>query len=344
MDLFTRKSRFYLLAFLRHDLKASVTVFFVALPLCLGISLASGALVYSGLIAGIIGGLLVSLLSGSQLSVAGPAAGLTAICASAISDLGGLEVFFLSVAIGGLLQVLLGVFKLGGFTHLIPSAVIKGMLAAIGIILMSKQVPLLIGYDQPDFWRNEFFNIITLNHAFSHIQDLVHSISPAVIGISMFCFLLIWIWDNHTPAKWKIFPSSFLIVLIGSLLALLSGKFLPAQALTPAQYVNMPRNLFAQVRLPDFNQLFHHAAIWKYAVFIAVVASLETLLSIEAVDKLDPYNRITPQNRELMAQGAANAISGLLGGLPITAVIVRSSANAEAGARTRLSRLPRCPC
>jgi MFS superfamily sulfate permease-like transporter len=337
MDLFTRKSRFYLLAFLRHDLKASVTVFFVALPLCLGISLASGAPVYSGLIAGIIGGLLVSLLSGSQLSVAGPAAGLTAICASAIVDLGGLEVFFLSVTIGGLLQVLLGVFKLGGFTHFIPSAVIKGMLAAIGIILMSKQVPLLIGYGEPDFWRNEFFNIITFNHAFSHIKDLVQSISPTVIGISLFSFLLIWIWDNHTPKKWKIFPSSILIVVIGSMLALLIAQFLPALALSPTQYVNVPGKLFAQVRFPDFSQLFHHSAIWKYAVFIAVVASLETLLSVEAVDKLDPYNRITEQNRELLAQGAANTLSGLLGGLPVTAVIVRSSANAEAGARTKLS-------
>ena len=337
MDLFTRKSRFYLLAFLRHDLKASVTVFFVALPLCLGISLASGAPVYSGLVAGIIGGLVVSLLSGSQLSVAGPAAGLTAICATAITDLGAPEVFFLSVLIAGMLQFLLGIFKLGGFTHFIPSAVIKGMLAAIGVILISKQVPLLIGYGKPDFWRNELFNIITFNHAFSNIKDLVKSITPGVILISALSFALLQVWEGLVPKKWHILPTSFLIVLFGTLLALTWKIFFPALALTEEQYVNMPANLFAQVRLPDFGQLFHHGDIWKYSVIIAVVASLETLLSIEAIDKLDPYNRITPQNRELMAQGAANTLSGLLGGLPITAVIVRSSANAEAGARTRLS-------
>jgi len=337
MDLFTRKSRFYLLAFLRHDLKASVTVFFVALPLCLGISLASGAPVYSGLVAGILGGLLVSLLSGSQLSVAGPAAGLTAICATAITELGGPEVFFLSVLIAGMLQFLLGVFKLGGFTHFIPSAVIKGMLAAIGVILMSKQVPLLIGYGKPDFWRNELFNIITFNHAFSHIKDLVKSITPGVILISVLSFAVLQIWENLVPKKWHVVPTSFLIVLLGALLAWFWKLFLPSLALSDEQYVNMPRNLFSQVRFPDFSQLFHHADIWKYSVVIAVVASLETLLSIEAIDKLDPYNRITPQNRELMAHGVANAASGLLGGLPITAVIVRSSANAEAGARTKLS-------
>src|SRR6185436_10709549 len=158
--------------FLRHDLNASITVFFVALPLCLGVSLASGAPVYSGLIAGIIGGIIISLISNSALSVSGPAAGLTAICASAITDLGAIEIFFLSVSIAGLLQIILGVFKLGGFTHFIPSAVIKGMLAAIGILLISKQIPLLVGYDKPDFWRNELFNILTFNHSFKLFSEL----------------------------------------------------------------------------------------------------------------------------------------------------------------------------
>src|SRR5437016_7025300 len=157
MSLVSRRTKFYFLSFLKHDFKASITVFFVALPLCLGISLASGAPVYSGLIAGIIGGLVVSLISKSSLSVSGPAAGLTAICAAAVTHLGGIEIFFLSVSIGGLLQILLGIFRLGGFTHFIPSAVIKGMLAAIGIILMSKQIPLLIGYNKPDFWTKELF-------------------------------------------------------------------------------------------------------------------------------------------------------------------------------------------
>src|SRR6187399_2286815 len=155
MDLIKRKTRFYFLSFLKHDFKASITVFFVALPLCLGISLASNAPLYSGLISGIIAGIVVGLISKSHISVSGPAAGLTAICASAITELGSIEIFFLSVAVAGLIQILLGVFKLGGFTHFIPSTVIKGMLAAIGIILISKQIPLLMGYDKADFWTKE---------------------------------------------------------------------------------------------------------------------------------------------------------------------------------------------
>src|SRR5690242_10383308 len=166
MKISNRRVKFYFLSFLKHDFKASITVFFVALPLCLGISLACNAPVYSGLLAGIIGGIVVPLISKSELSVSGPAAGLTAICAAAITSFGSIEIFFLSVAIAGLLQILLGVCRLGGFTYFIPSAVIKGMLAAIGIILMSKQIPLLLGFDKPDFWRNELFNIITFNHGF----------------------------------------------------------------------------------------------------------------------------------------------------------------------------------
>src|SRR6267154_347264 len=172
MALISRKARFYFLSFIKHDFRASITVFFVALPLCLGISLACNAPVYSGLVAGIIGGLVVPLISKSQLSVSGPAAGLTAICAAAITHLGAIEIFFLSVCIAGLLQVLLGVFRLGGFTHFIPSAVIKGMLAAIGILLISKQIPLLVGYDKPDFWRKELFNIITFTNGFQYVNDL----------------------------------------------------------------------------------------------------------------------------------------------------------------------------
>lgn len=155
MSIINRKTRFYFLSFLKHDFKASITVFFVALPLCLGISLASNAPLYSGLISGIVAGLVVGLISKSHISVSGPAAGLTAICAAAIIESGSIEIFFLSVAIAGLIQVLLGVFKLGGFTHFIPSTVIKGMLAAIGIILISKQIPLLLGYDKADFWTKE---------------------------------------------------------------------------------------------------------------------------------------------------------------------------------------------
>lgn len=339
INLLSKRSKFFYLSFLKHDLKAGITVFFVALPLCLGISLASNAPMYSGLLAGIIGGLIIPAISRSELSVSGPAAGLTSICAAAITNLGAIEIFFLSVLIAGLLQILLGVFRLGGFTQFIPSAVIKGMLAAIGIILMSKQIPLLLGYDQPDFWRNELFNIITFNHGFEHINDLYQHSSAGAIVIALFAFVVLIGWKKYIAHKIGFLPASFIVVATGVLLALFFKISLPALQLSAAQYVSIPPNIFSQIKFPDFNSLFHNALVWKYALVICFVATLETLLSIEAIDKIDPYHRITPQNRELVAQGTGNFFSGLLGGIPITAVIVRSSANAEAGGKTRLSAI-----
>jgi MFS superfamily sulfate permease-like transporter len=337
MDYKGSKTAKYVQSLLHNDFKASITVFFVAVPLCLGISLASGAPVYSGIISGIIGGVIVSILSGSELSVSGPAAGLTAICAAAITQMGGLQLFFLSVSLAGAFQALLGIFRLGGFTHFIPSSVIKGMLAAIGIILISKQIPLLIGYDQPDFWTNELFNILTLDHAFDHLGKLyVHSSIGAVI-ISILSLLLIILWNKKVAVKLPFIPSSFIVVLFATILAFLFKKYLPSFQLKSGQFVSVPPHVISNIRFPDFRFIFSNTIIWKNAVVICFVATLETLLSLEAVDKLDPYNRISPQNRELMAQGSGNFLSGLLGGLPITAVIVRSSANVEAGARSKLS-------
>jgi MFS superfamily sulfate permease-like transporter len=337
MSNIRRKTRFYFLSFLKHDFKASITVFFVALPLCLGISLASNAPLYSGLIAGILGGIVVGLISKSDISVSGPAAGLFAICASAITELGSIEIFFLSVAIAGLIQILLGVFRLGGFTHFIPSTVIKGMLAAIGIILISKQIPLLLGYDKADFWTKELFNVLSFSHAFDHVKNIYYNSSPGAIIIALSSLGLLILFGKKLTQKFSFLPTSFIVVLYGVLMALLFKHFIPALALKPTQFVNVPDHLLSQIKFPDYHSLFSNTAIWKNAVVICIVATLETLLSVEAVDKLDPYNRITPQNRELVAQGTANFFSGLLGGLPITAVIVRSSANAEAGARTKLS-------
>jgi MFS superfamily sulfate permease-like transporter len=332
-----RKIRFFFLSFLKHDFKASITVFFVALPLCLGISLASGAPVYSGIISGIVGGLIVSLISKSELSVSGPAAGLTAICAAAILKLGSIEIFFLSVAIAGVLQIIFGLVKLGGFTHFIPSAVIKGLLAAIGIILISKQIPAIIGYDKPDFWSNELFNIISLDHVFSNVKSLYHHLGAGPVIISVLSLIFLSVWKRTLAYKMSFIPASFLTVVFGCLLALGFKKYIPSLALDPSQFVSIPQNFISQIKFPDFHSLFSNAEIWKTGIIIFFVATLESLLSIEAIDKLDPYNRITPQNRELIAQGTGNLFSGLLGGLPVTAVIVRSSANAEAGARTKLS-------
>jgi len=339
MDFLKRHAKFYLLSFLKHDFKASISVFFVALPLCLGISLASNAPLYSGLISGIIGGILIGIISKSHLSVSGPAAGLTAICAGAITELGSLQIFFLSIAVAGIIQVVLGVFKLGGFTHFIPSAVIKGMLAAIGIILIAKQIPLLLGYDEASFWTKELFNIITFKNAFSHVKNIYHHSSKGAIVIAMVSLALLIAWRRTMAKRIPFVPTSFIIVVFGTLRAFLFQQFIPALALKPQQFVNLPSNLFSDIKLPDYRAVFSNTGILKNAIIICIVASLETLLSIEAIDKIDLYNRITPQNRELIAQGTGNFLSGILGGLPITAVIVRSSANAEAGARTKLSAI-----
>lgn len=339
MDLIKRHAKFYLLSFLKHDFKASITVFFVALPLCLGISLASNAPLYSGLISGIIGGILIGIISKSHLSVSGPAAGLTAICAGAVTELGSLQIFFLSVAVAGIIQILLGVFKLGGFTHFIPSAVIKGMLAAIGIILITKQIPLLVGYDEASFWTKELFNMITFKNAFSHVKNIYQHSSKGAIVIAIASLALLIVWKRTLAKRIPFLPTSFLVVVFGTLLAFLFHQFVPALALKPQQFVNLPSNLFSDIKLPDYKAIFTNTDILKTAVVICIVASLETLLSIEAIDKIDLYNRITPQNRELIAQGTGNLLSGILGGLPITAVIVRSSANAEADARTKLSAI-----
>lgn len=327
------------LHYLRQDFRAGITVFFVALPLCLGISLASNAPVYSGLIAGIIGGILVTMISGSHISVSGPAAGLTAICAAAITQLGGLELFYLAVALAGVLQILLGAFKLGGFTHFIPSAVIKGMLAAIGVLLIAKQIPFLIGFDQPDFWTRDLFNIFSFRTGFDYVKNLYHHSSLTTIIISVSSMALLILWKHTLAKKISFIPTSFIVVLFGSVLAYSLKQYYPQYALLPEQFVQVPENMFKDAQLPDPGKLFSNPAIWKNAIVICLVASLETLLSVEAVDKLDPYNRITPQNRELVAQGSGNLASGLLAGIPITAVIVRSSANAEAGGRTKLSSL-----
>lgn len=338
MQLFNRKRKFLLHSFVKHDFKASINVLFVALPLCLGISLASGAPVYSGLIAGVVGGILVGAISGSQLSVSGPAAGLTAICVGVIAEVNSLQLFFLTVSVAGLLQVLLGLFRLGGFTSFIPSAVIKGMLAAIGLLLIIKQLPLLIGYDQPDFWTNELVNVFKLNNVFSHIDNMYHHISAGAIVIAAVAFVLMVVWKKKFAQQLSFIPASFIMVITGVALAYLF-RSIPFLQLKPSQYVNIPANLLSQINLQDVTMITSNVAIWKNAVIICFVATLETLLSIEAIDKIDSHNRITPQNRELIAQGSGNIVTGLLGGIPITAVIVRSAANASAGAKTKASSI-----
>lgn len=259
-------------SFLKYDFKASITVFFVALPLCLGISLASNAPVYSGLIAGIIGGIVISWISKSHLSVSGPAAGLTAICAAAITELGAIEIFFLSIAVAGVFQMLLGAFKLGGFTHFIPSAVIKGMLTAIGIILISKQVPLIIGYDQPDFWTNQLFNIFTFHHGFKHIGDLYRHTSAGSLIISVLALTALFVWKKKLSNKIPFIPTSFITVLAGVLLAFAFNSIFTSHQIKPSQFVSIPDNIFTGIKFPKFGELFNHAEIWRNAIVICFVA------------------------------------------------------------------------
>jgi len=332
-----RKIKYYRLLWLKHDLPAGLSVFLVALPLCLGIALASGAPLYSGLLSGIIGGLVVSFLSKSQLGVSGPAAGLTTVVAASIISLGDYKIFLLAVMIAGLFQILLGLFKLGSIANYFPSAVIKGMLAAIGIILISKQIPLAIGYDQPDFWSSGFLQLFTSKHFHGNFENLNLHITRGAIFITLISLTVLIILQHPSTKKLKIIPAPLLAVAIGIITNVLFTKAASAFSLRETQLVNIPSNVFSNISFPDFSKLFSNLEIWKDGVIIGLLATLETLLCVEAVDKLDQHNRITPVNRELLAQGIGNMTCGLLGAIPITAVVVRGAANADAGARTKLS-------
>ena len=327
---------------LPNDFAASIVVFLVALPLCLGIALGSNAPLFSGIIAGIVGGIVIGLLSGSQLSVSGPAAGLTAIVVVAIGKLPSFEAFLLGVVLCGVFQIILGFIRAGILGDYVPNCVIKGMLAAIGIILILKQLPHLIGYDK-NFLGDESFLQRDNENTFSGILRAFSAITPgaAIIGgISLIIFIA---WEKFIAKKkfGKAVPAPLVVVLLAVGLNVLFNAISPAYTLGPEHLVNIPianspGEFFSFFTSPDWSQ-FTNKQVWITGVTIALVASLETLLSIEAIDDLDPYQRVTPTNRELKAQGVGNLVSGLIGGLPITSVIVRSSANVNAGARSKMS-------
>jgi MFS superfamily sulfate permease-like transporter len=332
-----RTIRYYRIIWLKNDLPAGLSVFFVALPLCLGIALASGAPLYSGLLSGIIGGLVVSLISGSQLAVSGPAAGLTTVVSASIVAHGDYRVFLLSVIVAGLFQLALGLLKLGVIAYYFPSSVIKGMLAAIGIILISKQIPIALGYDQPDFWTSGIFNLFTDQHFMTNIENFNLHISRGVIIIAVLALLILVLFQRPAFRKLKIIPASLIVVIVGILTSLIFDYTGSGLSLKASQLVHIPSNLFSDISFPRFNQFFSAKDIWKDGIIIGLLATSETLLCIEAIDKLDRRNRITPVNRELVAQGIGNITCGILGAIPITAVVVRGSANVDAGARTKLS-------
>ena len=332
-----------LLSNLKHDLPASVVVFFVALPLCLGIALASGAPLFSGLIAGIIGGIVVGSLSGSQVGVSGPAAGLAAIVLTAIGDLGGFQNFLLAVVLGGLIQLLFGILRAGIIGYYFPSSVIKGMLTGIGIIIILKQIPHFFGYESPegDF---SFFQHNGEN-TFSGIFNALKYISPGATLIAFLSLAILLLWSNVLSKKARIFEliqGPLVAVAVGILFVVITSDN-AYWAIQSQQLVSVPvpeniNSFFGQFSFPNFG-VIGKPQIWITAFTIALVASLETLLCVEATDKLDPEKRVTPTNRELIAQGTGNFISGLIGGLPVTQVIVRSSANIQSGGKTKMAAI-----
>jgi len=330
---------------LPNDLMSSIVVFLVALPLCLGVALASNAPLFSGIISGIIGGIAVGLASKSHLSVSGPAAGLTAIVSVAVITLQTWDVFLVAVVICGILQMALGFFKAGIIGDYVPNSVIKGMLAAIGLILILKQLPHLIGYDS-NFEGDESFQQTDKDNTFSGIFSAFNHITPIAALIGIVCIVFYFLWEKLTSAKKgfiKRVPAPLLIVVIGVALNYFAGQINPSNALTGEHLVRIPvassaSAFFSFFTHPDWSQLFNPEVL-KIGVTLALVASLESLLSIEAVDDLDPFQRVTPTSRELKAQGLGNIISGLVGGLPVTSVIVRSSANVNAGAKTKMSTI-----
>jgi MFS superfamily sulfate permease-like transporter len=328
-----------------NDLPAGLVVFLVALPLCLGIALASGAPLFSGLVAGIIGGIVVGIASGSHLSVSGPAAGLTVIVLGAINSLGSFEAFLVAVVLAGIIQIILGYLRAGVIGHFFPSAVIKGMLSAIGLILILKQIPHALGDDRDWVGDDSFFQPDGEN-TFTEIIMAVQNVELSAIIISIICLLILIIWDQNfmKRMRWsKIIPGPLVAVIAGISINQLYQYTWPEGVLSSAHMVQLQiTGSFSEfvkvLTFPDWSALAN-SDIYVVAFTIAIVASLETLLSLDAVDKLDPDKRIAPQSRELKAQGLGNLVSGLIGGLPLTAVIVRSSANVNSGARTKLSAI-----
>lgn len=330
---------------LRYDFPASLVVFFVALPLCLGIALASGAPLFAGVIAGVVGGIVVASISNSQLGVSGPAAGLTVIVLTAIQQLGSFEVFLVAVVLAGLIQIGLGFARAGIIGYYFPTSVIKGMLTAIGIIIILKQIPHAFGYDA-DYEGDFAFEQTDGHNTFSELLYMVDAVTPAAILISTISLSIILLWDLYLTKRhqfFKLVPGPLVAVVVGILYQSITQAFLPKWSLGNEHLVSVPvannfKNFLGQFSLPDFSAVVNQE-VWVVAFTLAVVASIETLLSVEATDKLDPYKRTTNTNRELIAQGSGNMISGLIGGLPVTQVILRSSANIQSGGKTKMSAI-----
>jgi carbonic anhydrase len=327
------------------DVRGGLVVFLVALPLCLGIALASGAPLFSGIIAGIVGGIVIGSLIGSSLSVSGPAAGLTIMVLNAIQKLGQYDIFLLAVAIAGILQIGLGYARAGVISNYFPTSVIKGMLAAIGLTLILKQIPHALGYDRDAEGEFEFIQADGEN-TFTEIIRAFEAFNPAALLISLVSIGILLLWERPALKKTSFFrniPSALVVTLLGIFINYLYQTFAPSIALSGNHLVSLNiadswQGLASNFTFPDFSQL-NNPQVYIVAITLAVIASLETLLNVEATDKLDPLRRHTSPNRELKAQGVGNLISGLIGGMPLTSVIVRSSVNINAGSRTKMAAI-----
>ncbi len=324
---------------LKYDLPAGLVVFLVALPLCLGVALASGAPLLSGIISGIIGGTIVGFLSQSHTSVSGPAAGLSAIVLSSILKLGSFETFLLAVVMAGAFQIVLGLFKGGFIANYIPSNVIKGLLAAIGVILILKQIPHAVGYDKDP--EDDFsFSQADGENTFSELLQIFNYFSWGAIVVSMISLFALVYWNKTRLKDIQLLPASLFVVFLGIFLNQIFKLYLPNLYIQESHLVNIPKFEGYQqlLVLPNFSEIGNHD-VWIIAFTIAIVASLETLLNLEAVENLDPEKRLASPNVELLAQGAGNMLAGFIGGIPITSVIVRSSVNINAGSKTKLSSI-----
>jgi MFS superfamily sulfate permease-like transporter len=327
----------------KSDFASGLVVFLVALPLCLGIAMASGAPLFSGIISGVIGGVVVGFLSQSHISVSGPAAGLTAIVLTAITDLGAFDIFLTAVFIAGLFQLVLGFMKAGTISNYFPTNVIEGMLAGIGIIIIMKQLPHAFGYDS-DFEGDQAFVQSDGNNTFSSLFNVLNYVQLGSIVVSITSLGILLAWDKISfLKKLKLIPGALVAVITGIVLNELFIKLGSSLVITKDHLVSLP----IPKSIEDFKQIiivpnfsgFLNPDVWVVGLTIAIVASIETLLCIEAADRMDVLKRYTNTNIELKAQGIGNIVSALLGGLPMTSVVVRSSANCSAGAKSKLSSI-----
>jgi carbonic anhydrase len=329
--------------YFKYDVTAGIVVFLVAIPLCLGIALASGAPLFSGLLAGILGGIIVGIISESSVSVSGPAAGMVAIVLAAIAQLGSFQTFLLALFFSGILQIIIGSIRAGFIADYVPSNVIQGLLCAIGILIIIKQLPFAFTYTAQNEALNTLLKEASENFSLDPFHDIIHHLNGGAILISIISLAVLIFFDKTKNARLKAIPGPVIVVILGALINEIYVLFWPVLAQYSSELVNIPINhtfesFINQFELPAWQE-WANPKVYVYAFILAAVASLEALLNLEAIEKLDNKRRYCSRNRELIAQGCGNVLSGLIGGLPITSVVIRGSVNIQAGAKTKLATI-----